>query len=90
MIGPLFALAVATSPAPAQTIEEFRTELSARLLDGARMLSVSQLRAAISALDPADRLAAIAFARRSGLYDGAPVPLAEILRDAPLLAPPAR
>lgn len=90
MIGHLFALAVAATPAPAQSINDFRTDLSARLLDGARMMSVSQLRAAISALEPADRLAAIAFARRSGLYDGAPLPLAELLRDAPLLAPPAR
>ncbi len=66
--------------------QSFRAEMAENLLAGDRPLGAADVQVLIAAMLPAEKMQAVIYLRRLGLYTGAPIPLEQIV---PLTEAPA-
>lgn len=82
----LVAALAADAPVPPDPVSHFVQEASEWLLTGQPLPRDYRLR--LLAMEPGDRLRAIAYLRRVGLLSGAPWPVADLLRPVASQAEP--
>lgn len=69
----------ATADPTASDFETFRAEMAEYLLAGDRPFGAADVLTLVQAMPPAEKMQAVIYLRRLGLYTGAPIPLEQIV-----------